>query len=81
MADSSVRFNDGASYDIMMGAWSRDVGKLFLDWLSPYPGLDWLDVGCGSGAFTSLIVARTAPKSVVGIDSSEPSSILHDHGP
>lgn len=66
-----VKFSDGASYDLMMGPWSRSAGELFLDWLRPSPGLDWLDVGCGSGAFTSLVVERCAPSSVLGIDPSE----------
>ena len=31
----------------------------------------WLDVGCGNGAFTELLVDRCAPASVRGIDPSE----------
>lgn len=68
---TEVRFSDGGSYDHMMGPWSRSVGERFLDWLQPSPGLDWLDVGCGSGAFTSLVVERCAPAAVLGIDPSE----------
>jgi ubiquinone/menaquinone biosynthesis C-methylase UbiE len=70
MADP-IRFRDGASYDVMMGTWSLSVGSIFLDWIKPAAGLDWIDVGCGSGAFSSLIVERCAPKSVLGIDPSE----------
>jgi ubiquinone/menaquinone biosynthesis C-methylase UbiE len=47
------------------------VGERFLDWLAPAPGLRWLDVGCGNGAFTESIVARCAPAAVAGIDPSE----------
>jgi SAM-dependent methyltransferase len=54
-----------------MGAWSRLAGEAFLAWLRAEPGLRWLDVGCGSGAFTELLVARSAPASVDGIDPSE----------
>lgn len=54
-----------------MGRWSRPVGEAFLDWLGPEPNLRWLDVGCGSGAFTELIVERCAPASLHGIDPSE----------
>ena len=68
---AEVRFSDGASYDHMMGPWSRSVGELFLDWLDPAPGLDWIDVGCGSGAFTSLVVERCPPSTVLGIDPSQ----------
>src|SRR4029079_10295158 len=34
-------------------------------------GLRWSDVGCGNGAFTELIVARSAPAEVQGIDPSD----------
>lgn len=71
MADAQIRFSDGASYDAMMGAWSRSVGEIFLDWLRPPGGADWIDVGCGSGAFSSLVVERQTPRSILGIDPSE----------
>ncbi len=70
MAESSIRFEDGAGYERMMGTWSRLAGHVFLDWLAPAPGLAWLDVGCGNGAFTELLVDRCAPSSVQGVDPS-----------
>ena len=54
-----------------MGKWSQLAGERFLDWLAPASGLRWLDVGCGNGAFTEMIVERCAPSSVDGIDPSE----------
>jgi ubiquinone/menaquinone biosynthesis C-methylase UbiE len=66
-----IRFNDGAAYERMMGAWSKLAGETFLDWLAVRPGLKWIDVGCGNGAFTELIVARNAPAEVQGIDPSD----------
>ncbi len=66
-----IRFEDGAGYERYMGQWSRLAGAAFLDWLAPESGLRWLDVGCGNGAFTEVIVGRSAPVSVVGIDPSE----------
>src|ERR1700722_14890478 len=66
-----IRFNDGAAYERMMGAWSKLAGATFLDWLAPRSGLKWVDVGCGNGAFTELIVARNAPTEVQGIDPSD----------
>jgi SAM-dependent methyltransferase len=71
MAEHQIRFNDGAAYERMMGRWSRLAGEIFLDWLKPRAGLRWIDVGCGNGAFTELIVARTAPAEVQGIDPSD----------
>jgi ubiquinone/menaquinone biosynthesis C-methylase UbiE len=72
MTEQPPRFTDGASYDRMMGPWSRSAGEIFLDWISPAPALDWIDVGCGSGAFTQLVAERCAPRSILGIDPSEP---------
>lgn len=71
MAETQIRFDDGASYERYMGDWSQRVGKDFLDWLAPAPGLKWIDVGCGNGAFTELLVDRYAPAEVYGIDPSE----------
>jgi ubiquinone/menaquinone biosynthesis C-methylase UbiE len=53
-----------------MGVWSRLAGDEFLDWLAPAPGLRWIDVGCGNGAFTDLIARRAAPAGIVGVDPS-----------
>ena len=34
-----------------------------------YPArLDWLDVGCGNGAFTEEIILNATSPSMVGID-------------
>jgi SAM-dependent methyltransferase len=65
-----IRFDDGAGYERFMGAWSQQVGSVFLDWLAPAPGLRWLDVGCGNGAFTELLAGRCAPAALDGIDPS-----------
>jgi SAM-dependent methyltransferase len=71
MADQSIRFDDGAAYERFMGKWSQLAGETFLDWLAPQSGLRWLDVGCGNGAFTEMLVERCSPLSVQGIDPSE----------
>jgi SAM-dependent methyltransferase len=62
MAQStSARWESGASLQ----------DKVFLDWLTPSLGLRWIDVGCGNGAFTELLVGRCAPSEIQGIDPSE----------
>jgi ubiquinone/menaquinone biosynthesis C-methylase UbiE len=71
MASEEFRFRDGTSYETMMGVWSRLVAERFLDWLDPPGGLTWLDVGCGTGAFSQAIAERCAPAAVTGIDPSE----------
>ena len=71
MAEQKIRFDDGASYEQTMGIWSRLAGETFLDWLAPPSGLRWVDIGCGNGAFTELLVDRCAPLEVQGVDPSE----------
>jgi SAM-dependent methyltransferase len=71
MVVDQIRFDNGAGYERYMGKWSQLAGEVFLDWLAPQPGLRWLDVGCGNGAFTEMLVERCAPASVHGIDPSE----------
>ena len=71
MTGPRIVFDDGAAYERYMGVWSRAVGAAFLDWLAVADGGTWLDVGCGNGAFTELIVERCAPSAVEGIDPSQ----------
>jgi SAM-dependent methyltransferase len=61
----------GDSYDLYMGRWSRQIAPRFLDWLGAPADLDWLDVGCGTGALSATILARRAPRSLIGVDPSE----------
>ena len=70
MSNDTIVFDDGAAYERYMGVWSRLVGQAFLDWVAPSPNLRWLDVGCGNGAFTQMIVDRCSPADVQGIDPS-----------
>jgi SAM-dependent methyltransferase len=71
MTAPSIRFDDGAAYEQAMGVWSRFAGEIFLDWLTPSSGWRWIDVGCGSGAFTALLMQRCAPADAQGVDPSE----------
>jgi len=70
MAEPEIRYDDGAAYERYMAPWSRRVGEAFLAWLSPSLGGRWLDVGCGTGAFSALIAERCAPAELQGVDPS-----------
>lgn len=70
MAEPQIKFEDGAGYESMMGVWSRFAGEVLLNWLALPKGLCCIDIGCGNGAFTELLVGRCAPSEVQGIDPS-----------
>ena len=71
MTEPQIRFDDGAAYERMMGVWSQLAGEQFLEWLGPSGNQRWIDVGCGNGAFTELIVQRCSPAGVDGVDPAE----------
>src|ERR1700751_1158721 len=71
MAEAPNRFGDGKAEDRLMARWSRLAGEKFLDWLDAPKNQKWLDVGCGNGAFTEVLIARCAPAAVIGVDPSE----------
>jgi SAM-dependent methyltransferase len=60
----------GKLYEPYVVRWSRLVAKDFLRWLQSPAQLDWLDVGCGTGALTESILQQMQPRSVTGFDPS-----------
>ena len=71
MAEQQISYTDGAAYERTVGKWSRLAEERFIEWLAPSPNLNWIDVGCGNGAFTELVVQRCAPRSIIGLDPAE----------
>src|SRR5436309_7839475 len=70
MPSTQITFDAADDYERFMGRWSRAIGEKFLGWFDPPTGARWLDIGCGTGAFSELILGRYAPKEIVGIDPS-----------
>ena len=60
----------GDLYEPYVGRWSRLVAREFLSWLSVPAEMDWLDVGCGTGALTQVILETAMPHAVRGVDPS-----------
>jgi SAM-dependent methyltransferase len=58
----------GALYEPYVGRWSRLVARELLAWLQMAPHKDWLDVGCGTGALTDVILQHARPRTVKGVD-------------
>jgi ubiquinone/menaquinone biosynthesis C-methylase UbiE len=68
-----MSFNVAATaYDHFMGRFSRPLAVEFADWLGTRPGQAALDVGCGPGALTEVLVDRLGAASVTAVDPSEP---------
>ena len=71
MSEKTVVFEDGNAYEKMTGVWSQIVGKEFIEWLNTAGGLNWIDIGCGSGAFTAQVAELCFPSHLLGIEPSE----------
>jgi SAM-dependent methyltransferase len=63
-------WDSGESYETYVGRWSRLVGREFLAWLTVPAGSRWLDVGCGTGELTRVILEAADPEAAVGVDPS-----------
>ena len=61
----------GDSYEAYMGRWSRQIAPRFLSWLAAPSNLDWLEIGCGTGALSAAILQRCNPRSLISIDPSK----------
>ena len=48
-------FVDGNVYENMTGVQSQSVGKEFIECRNTAGGLSWVDIGCGTCAFTAQI--------------------------
>jgi len=70
VTDSVHSFDDSAAYERFIGSWGRAAGAAFLDWLAPPSGTHWLDIGCGTGLFTELILDTSSPVQVFAIDAA-----------
>lgn len=64
-------WESGDPYEYYMGRWSLRVAESFVVWLSPFSGLNWLDIGCGSGALSEAIINKCKPAALTAIDQSE----------
>lgn len=62
----------GEAYGRFMGRYSEPLAARFVDWLSPPAEAVALDVGCGPGALTAVLVDRYGSDRVHAADPSPP---------
>ena len=60
------------SYDRFMGRYSVPLAPQLADLAGVEAGQRAIDVGCGPGALTSVLVDRLGPDNVAAVDPSEP---------
>ena len=61
----------GHAYEMFMGRWSHLIARRFLKWLEiPSRGNSWLDIGCGTGTLTRLILNEYQPGKIIAVDPS-----------
>lgn len=60
------------SYDRYMGRYSIPLAPLFADFAGVAGGQRVLDVGCGPGALTAVLVDRLGADAVAAVEPSEP---------
>lgn len=63
-------WSSGESYELCIGRWGRRIAQRFLDRLGPAPGLDWVEVGCGTGALSEAILRRANPARLTAVEPS-----------
>jgi len=68
--DMKDSWQSGNAYDQFMGRWSAFVTPKFLSWLAVPPAVRWLEVGCGTGSITRLILETYNPRDIIAVDSS-----------
>jgi SAM-dependent methyltransferase len=62
----------GSAYDAFMGRYSRPLATVFVDSVGLTAGHNALDVGCGPGALTGVLVERLGVSAVSAFDPSGP---------
>lgn len=60
-----------AAYDRFMGRFSEPLAPVFADFADVHAGQSVLDVGCGPGALTTVLVDRLGADAVSAVDPSE----------
>jgi len=68
---STYNARSATSYEHFMGRWSRQLSLWFVEFAGVSDAERILDVGCGTGSLTRVMLASANVKSIVGIDLAD----------
>jgi ubiquinone/menaquinone biosynthesis C-methylase UbiE len=68
---STFHARSAAAYEQFMGRWSRQLSRRFVEFAGISDGDSILDVGCGTGSLTGVLLESAGVRSVVGIDLAD----------
>jgi ubiquinone/menaquinone biosynthesis C-methylase UbiE len=68
---STFHARNAASYEQFMGRWSRQLSARFVEFAGIADGEAIVDIGCGTGSLTGVLLESAGIKSVVGIDLAD----------
>jgi ubiquinone/menaquinone biosynthesis C-methylase UbiE len=71
MNNTKDKWDSGDPYEYFMGRWSRLMALEFLNWLNLPHNLNWMDIGCGTGALSEMIYQHSKPSHLTCVDPSE----------
>jgi ubiquinone/menaquinone biosynthesis C-methylase UbiE len=67
---STYNARSATAYEHFMGRWSRQLSPRFVEFAGISDGERILDVGCGTGSLTRVLL-ESADVSIVGVDLAE----------
>lgn len=70
-APVSGTWSNPDAYEAFMGRWGLPAAEAVLDRLMLPTGLSWMDVGCGTGGSTQVVLSAADPLDVFGVDPAE----------
>jgi ubiquinone/menaquinone biosynthesis C-methylase UbiE len=72
MPGAEMFLTSADAYERYIGRYGPSLAEALIEFARVEPGMQALDVGCGTGALTAALVQRLGTENVAGVDPSEP---------